>query len=74
VAAFCGVEVAEGLDGAPPEGEIDNILMFECPNVRAEIECGARKNQANEGAAQVRELDVELLVIVVVVLVEVRCP
>jgi hypothetical protein len=39
------VEVAKGLDGAPPEGKVDNILMLECPNVQAEIECSTREKK-----------------------------
>jgi hypothetical protein len=39
------VEVAKGLDVAPPEGEVDNILMLECPNVQAEIEFGVREKK-----------------------------
>jgi hypothetical protein len=72
--AFRGVEVAEGLDSAPSKSEVEDVPVFECPDIRAKIECGARKDRAHKRATQVGELDAELLVVVVILLVESQRP
>lgn len=45
------VEIAQRLDGAPAEGEIEDIAVPERPDVRAEIECRTGKYCAHERAA-----------------------
>lgn len=42
--AFCGVELAEGLNSAPPERQVEDVAVPEGPDAMAEVEGGAEKD------------------------------
>jgi hypothetical protein len=67
--ALGGVEGAEGLDGAPAKGEVEDIPMAERPHVRAEVKGCAGENRPGEGVPQMRVLLVKSALVVAIVFV-----
>lgn len=67
--AFGGVELAKCLHGAPAKREVEDVAMFECPNIAAEVERGAKEDRMRKWAAEVRVANAQLRVTPTVVVV-----
>ncbi len=74
MAALHGVELPEGLDGAPAECEVEDIAVLEHPNAAPEVEGSAKENGPLERPMEVVVAGAQLAVAFLVVRVKTRGP
>lgn len=74
VPALHCIKVPQRLHHAPAKGQVQYVVVFQCPGIGAKIEGRAREDGANEWTAEVGAVESQADVVFPVVVVQSRCP